>query len=206
MEFEQKKLAIEQGLTPFLGGEQLANALRLWEAKYSGGPTFALTSFVSELGDSAPLAVAPAKVLRSLFRALNNPPALSPARRDRAASTTETQASSGDAINTCVLLVDTMIDRLPPDQGEKIRQYMRDRLECLPQPAPVLNVLRAWLDQRRTIVQPIPEAALTRLVNLAYVGLCEYVGPTKADRVLHEAVLIVETANAGSGFPVRRLL
>ena len=116
MEFEQKKLAIEQGLTPFLSGEPLANALRLWEAKYSRGHTFALTGFISELGDGATLAAPPA------------------------------------------------------------------------------------------IVLPIPETALTRLVNLAYVGLCEYVGPVKADRVLHEAVLMVETASAGSGFPVRRLL
>jgi hypothetical protein len=206
MEFEQKKLAIEQGLTPFLGGEPLANALRLWEAKYSRGHTFALTGFISELGDGAALAAPPAKVLQSLFRALNNPPASLPAHRDRAASTTEAQGSPGHAIHTCTLLVDTMIDRLPPDKGEEIRRYMLDHLERLPQPTPVLNAIRAWLGQRRTIVLPIPETALTRLVNLAYVGLCEYVGPIKADRVLHEAVLMVETANAGSGFPVRRLL
>jgi len=48
-------MAIEQGLIPFLSAGSLASALRLWETKYAGEPTFALTRFISELGDGAAL-------------------------------------------------------------------------------------------------------------------------------------------------------
>jgi len=195
MEFEQKKMAIEQGLIPFLSAGSLASALRLWETKYAGEPTFALTRFISELGDGAAL-------LQSLIRALNHPPAPPPVHR-RAVPVPETR---DDATRACTLLVDTLIDRLPPDQGEGIRRYVIDHLDRLQQPAPVSNAVRAWLSRRQTMVMPIAETALTRIVNLAYVALCESVGPTKADRALHEAVLISEKISAGSGFPVRRLL
>lgn len=202
MEFEQKKMAIEQGLIPFLSAGSLASALRLWEAKYAGEPTFALTRFISELGDSAALGAPHGKVLQSLIRALNHPPAPPPVHR-RAVPVPETR---DDATRACTLLVDTLIDRLPPDQGEGIRRYVIDHLDRLQQPAPVSNAVRAWLSRGQSLAMPIAETALTRIVNLAYVALCESVGPTKADRALHEAVLISEKASAGSGFPVRRLL
>lgn len=53
---------------------------------------------------------------------------------------------------------------------------------------------------------PMPEKTLTRIINLAYVALCEYEGPAKADRALHEAVQIVEKSTVGSEFPIQRLL
>lgn len=205
MEFEQKKMAIEQGLTPFLSAGSLAFALRLWEAKYAGEPTFALTRFISELGDSAALGAPHGKVLQSLIRALNHPPA-PPLVHRRAVPVPETRETKDDATRACTLLVDTLIDRLPPDQGDGIRRYVIDHLDRLQQPVPVLNAVRAWLSRRQTMAVPIAETALTRIVNLAYVALCELVGPTKADRALHEAVLISEKISAGSGFPVRRLL
>lgn len=74
MEFNQKKTAIEQGLTPFLSGEPLAFALQIWETKYASEPTFALARFVNELRDSLTLSVPSVKLLQSLIRALTNPP------------------------------------------------------------------------------------------------------------------------------------
>jgi hypothetical protein len=205
MEFEQKKMAIEQGLIPFLSAGSLTSALRLWEAKYAGEPTFALTRFISELGDSAALGAPHGKVLQSLIRALNHLPASPPVHR-RAVPIPETRETRDDATRACTLLVDTLIDHLPPDQGDGIRRYVIDHLDRLQQPVPVLNAVRAWLSRRQPMAMPIVESALIRIVNLAYVALCESVGPTKADRALHEAVLISEKASAGSGFPVRRLL
>ena len=79
-------------------------------------------------------------------------------------------------------------------------------LNRLQQPEPVLNAIRAWLSQRQIIVMPMPEKTLTRIINLAYVALCEYEGPAKADRALHEAVQIVEKSTVGSEFPIQRLL
>ncbi len=206
MELEQKKMAIEHGLTPFLNGESLAHALRLWETKYAGDPVFALVNFVTELCESATLTVPRAKVLQSLFRALNKLPDPIPDIQGQTIHAAKAGGGHDDAIHACFLLVDTLIDHLPHDEGAGVRQYMLNHLKQLKQPDLVLNAIRAWLSQRQTIVMPIPEIVLTRVVNLAYVALCEYEGPTKADQALHEAVLIVEKATAGSKFSVRRLI
>lgn len=206
MEFEQKKTAIEQGLTPFLNGEPLGYALRLWELKYAGDPVFALVRFVNELYESAGLTAPRTKVLQSLIRALYKLP--DPIFKSQGQTTHPSiiEENHDDAIHVCFLLVDTLIDRLPHDESVGVRRYLLDHLKQLKQPEPILNAIRAWLSQRQPIAVPIPETILTRIVNLAYVALCEYEGPTKADRALHEAVLIVETATSGSKFPVRRLL
>lgn len=206
MEFEQKKMAIEQGLTPFLSGESLGDAMQLWKTKYSGDPTFALVRFVNELCEHVPVTAPSTKILQSLIRALNKAPDPTPARRDQTAQITEFRGIQGDAVRACLLLVDTLVDRLPLDRGADVRQYMLDHLNRLQQPEPILNAIRAWLSQRQTIVMPITEKALTRIINLAYVALCEYEGPAKADRALHEAVQIVEKSTVGSEFPIQRLL
>ncbi|MDG4552566.1 MAG: hypothetical protein P9F19_00600 [Candidatus Contendobacter sp.] len=206
MEFEQKKMAIEQGLTPFLNGEPLGYALRLWELKYAGDPVFALVRFVNELYESAGLTAPRTKVLQNLIRALNKLPDPISRAQGQTAHSSGVEEGHDDAIHICFLLVDALIDRLPHDEGAGVRRYMLDHLKQLRQPEPVLNVIRARLSQRHAIAIPIPTAILTQVINLAYVALCEYEGPTKADRTLHEAVLIVEKATPGSKFPVRRLL
>ncbi len=206
MEFEQKKMAIEQGLMPFLSGESLGSAMQLWKTKYSGDPTFALVRFVNELCESTTLTAPSTKVLQSLIRALNKSPDPMLARRDQATRIPEIRGIQNDAIRACFLLVDTLMERLPLDKGAGVRQYMLDHLNRLQQPEPVLNAIRAWLSQRQIIVLPITEKVLTRVINLTYVALCEYEGPTKADRALHEAVQIVEKATVDSEFPVQRLL
>lgn len=206
MEFEQKKMAIEQGLTPFLSGEPLGYALRLWELKYAGDPIFALVRFVNELYESAGLTAPRTKVLQSLIRALNKLPDPLSKAHGQTVHPTIIEESHDDAIHVCCLLVDTLIHRLPHDEGAGVRRYLLDHLKQLKQPEPILNAIRAWLSQQQPIATPIPTTVLTRIVNLAYVALCEYEGPTKADRALHEAVLIVEKAARGAKFPVRRLL
>ena len=105
-----------------------------------------------------------------------------------------------------MLLVDTLIDCRPRNDSDSLRQYLLEHLTQLRQPEPVLNALRAWLKQGQVITIPIAESVLTRLINLAYVALCERYGPTQADQMLHDTVLRVETASADVGFPVRRLL
>lgn len=206
MEFEQKKIAVEQGLTPFLSGESLRYALQLWELKYADDPAFALVRFVHELCESATLTAPRTKVFQSLIRALNKLPDPIHDVQGQTARATQVEKHLNEAIHACFLLVDTLIDRLPHDEGAGVRRYMLDHLKQLKQPESVLNAIRTRLSQQKTISMPIPETVLTQVVNLAYVALCEHEGPTKADRSLHEAVLIVEKATAGSKFPVRRLL
>ena len=211
LRFEEKRIAVEQGLMPFLDGERLLLALQIWEEKYSNEPIFGLTRFVNELCDSTALQVQRGKVLQALIQTLlsSSSPAQVP-QLDAAPPVKVAQPSrvpQQDATWTCMLLVDTLMRGLSPEKSGGVRLYMLNNLGTLRQPEAVQTALRAWLNQQQnTISVSIAESVLTRIVNLAYVALCEYEGPIKADHMLHNAVLTVEKMATNSSFPVRRLL
>ena len=211
LRFEEKRIAVEQGLMPFLDGERLLLALQIWEEKYSNEPIFGLTRFVNELCDSTALQVQRGKVLQALIQTLlsSSSPAQAP-QLDAAPPVKVAQSSrvpQQDATWTCMLLVDTLMRGLSPEKSGGVRLYMLNNLGTLRQPEAVQTALRAWLNQQQNAISvSIAESVLTRIVNLAYVALCEYEGPIKADHMLHNAVLTVEKMATDSSFPVRRLL
>ena len=211
LRFEEKRIAVEQGLMPFLDGERLLLALQIWEEKYSNEPIFGLTRFVNELCDSTALQVQRGKVLQALIQTLlsSSSPAHAP-QLDAAPPVKVAQSSrvpQHDATWTCMLLVDTLMRGLSQEKSGGVRLHMLNNLGVLRQPEAVQTALRAWLNQQQnTISVSIAESVLTRIVNLAYVALCEYEGPIKADHMLHDAVLTVEKIATDSSFPVRRLL
>jgi len=211
LRFEEKRIAVEQGLMPFLDGERLLLALQIWEEKYSNEPIFGLTRFVNELCDSTALQVQRGKVLQALIQTLLSSSSPAQAPLDAAAPPVKVAQSSRvpqqDATWTCMLLVDTLMRGLSPEKSGGVRLYMLNNLGTLRQPEAVQTALRAWLNQQQnTISVSIAESVLTRIVNLAYVALCEYEGPIKADHMLHNAVLTVEKMATNYSFPVRRLL
>lgn len=213
LRFEEKRIAVEQGLMPFLDGERLLLALQIWEEKYSNEPIFGLTRFVNELCDSTALQVQRGKVLQALIQTLTNLSSSSPVRASQLNAELPVKVAQSsrvpqqDATWTCMLLVDTLMRGLSPEKSGGVRLYMLNNLGALRQPEAVQTALRAWLNQQQnTISVSIAESVLTRIVNLAYVALCEYEGPIKADHMLHNAVLTVEKMATNSSFPVRRLL
>lgn len=215
MEFEQRKKAIEYGLQPFLSGESLTLALQIWEDRYAETPAFALQQFARELCDSFTLTMPRARVLlqQSLIRALNDLPTVSPTASPSPNPNPTPQvrpeppSSMGDpAVHTFTLLVDTLTDRLSKTDGQFLRQYLLNHLSTLHQPEPAQQALRAWLNRRESITVSIPATALTQLINLAYIALCERLGPTQADQALHNTITRIETTNADRRYSVRRLL
>ncbi|HPE73032.1 MAG: hypothetical protein KDJ22_16020 [Candidatus Competibacteraceae bacterium] len=211
LRFEEKRIAVEQGLMPFFDGERLLLALQIWEERYSNEPIFGLTRFVNELCDSTALQAQRGKVLQALIQTLlsssspDHAPQLDAAPPVRVAHSSH--VPQHDATWTCMLLVDTLMRGLSQEKSDGVRLYMLNNLGDLRQPEAAQTALRAWLNQQQnTISVSIAESVLTRIVNLAYVALCEYEGPIKADHMLHNAVLTIERMATESSFPVRRLL
>jgi len=53
--------------------------------------------------------------------------------------------------------------------------------------------IRAWLSGQSTqLTANFSVDALQKLVNLAYIAMCQYVGPVKADQFLAQALKEVE--------------
>lgn len=215
MKLEQKKKAVEHGLQPFLSGDALSLALQIWETRYAEEPAFGLQPFVRELCDSFIPTMPRARVLlqQSLIRALNGlttaPPGSnpSPPPQHRPEARPEPRSSTSEpAVHTFTLLLDTLTDRLSKTDGQFLRQYLLNHLSALHQPEAAQQALRAWFNRRESITISISETVLTQLINLAYIALCERLGPTQADQTLHDTITRIETANADRRYSVRRLL
>lgn len=213
MTIAQKKLAIEGALTPYLTDDNLMQALRIWEEKYALQPTFALQRFLNEFCDSATLKAQRSQILQSLIRALSGAdgkPLDTSRRPERGTAAPATAApvvaASNSAVQCCTQLVEAVFARTPGDMHVKMRLFILQSLPGMKLPQMAQRAVHAWLSQQYRIPADvsIEEKALRHLVNLAYISLCEFLGPVKADQILHEAV--VATERTVRDFPVRQLL
>lgn len=210
MSISQKKLAIEGALTPYLSDDHLMRAICIWEEKYSQQPTFALQRFINEFCDNATLVAQRSQILQSLIRALSGadgrPRETAPIQYKEAANIPSiTQAVADESIVCFSILVESVFSRTPGDMHIKMRLFLIENLQGMKLPAMAQRALHAWLSQQYRIPDDvrIEEKALRHLINLAYISLCEYLGPVKADRLLHDAITTTEER---SRFPVRQLL
>lgn len=210
MSISQKKLAIEGALTPYLSDDHLMRAVRIWEEKYSQQPTFALQRFINEFCDSATLVAQRSQILQSLIRALSGadgrPREKPPLQyKEEIKVYSNTQAVADESIVCFSTLIESVFSSTPGDMHIKMRLFLIENLPGMRLPAMAQRALHAWLSQQYRIPDDvrIEEKALRHLINLTYISLCEYLGPVKADRLLHDAI----TATEGrSTFPVRQLL
>lgn len=208
MTIAQKKVAIEGALTPFLSDDHLSRAIRIWEEKYSQQPTFALQRFINEFCDNATLMAQRSQILQSLIRALSGSdgrPLDKPITPESTRATQCLESTRNGSVECFAQLVEAVFSRTPGDMHIKIRLFLLESLPAMKLPPLSQRALQAWLSQQYKIPEDVSldENALRHIVNLVYVSLCEFMGPVKADRLLHDAVTLLESS---SQFPVRRLL
>lgn len=205
MPIAQKKLAIASALTPFLSPDALEEAMRIWEEKYSVQPTFALQRFLNEFCHAgSTLRAQRSQMLQSLLRALSGADGR-PLETSRI-PVARAVVAENVAVQCCTQLIEAVFDRAPGDMHVKMRLYLLDHLASMKLLQGPHRALHAWLSQQYRVPTDvaIEVDALHHLVNLTYVSLCEYLGPVKADRLLHDAVVFTELHF--DDYPARRLL
>lgn len=216
MSILQKKAAIQGALSSYLNDDRLGHALLVWEEKYSQQPTFALQRFINEFCDNSALSAQRSKILQSLIKALSGAdgrpldkpmglPELNNPVENPAPATIHPASDVDESIACCTQLIETVFSLLPGDMHIKTRLYLIDNLPGMKLNAMTQRAVHAWLSQQYRIPGDIhmEEKALRHLINLTYISLCEFLGPIKADRTLHEAIVATEMNHS---FPVRHLL
>lgn len=209
MTIAQKKFAIEGALTPYLSEAHLVRAIRIWEEKYSGQPTFALQRFINEFCDNATLMAQRSQILQSLIRALSGadgrPLEQSIFQRETPAAPTSPVVMADGLVDCFSQLMEAVFTNMPGDMHVRARLFLLENLPGMKLPALSQRSLQAWLSQQYRIPSDVilEEKTLRHLVNLVYISLCEFMGPVKADKLLHEAVITTERS---CRFPVRQLL
>lgn len=196
---EQKHKAVEMALMPFLQGQTLAQALVLWDEKYAHKPTFALQHYLRELCSDIELAHMRSRMLQALVAAFSS---LQDKRQEHhvasAAATTKIAAHknhSSPELQMFMALVEQMINSAKSDNATRVRLYVLENVEKMALPPNDRRALQSWLNQIEPLTGTTPTIHLMQqVINLAYVGLCEYLGPIKADQLLQQSVSAVQRA------------
>jgi hypothetical protein len=202
MSLSTRRRAIFTGLSGHFAGDELWAVLALWEAKYAEKPPFALNEFLAEVAQRTERKLERAKLYRELVGALTGP--VSGLLADPELQLTHWRQRSGggnlveveqeqQARKTFVELVKALLNSLNSDIEPRLRRFAVGNLggfEGLPEQR---MQARAWLEQDTSLLgSSLGVKHLRQLLNLLYIGLCEYLGPVVADQRLSFAVQQVE--------------
>jgi hypothetical protein len=193
---EYRRRAVYTALIQHLDGDELWEALALWEDNYAASANFSAQRFLSDVLNTPELRGKRVRVFQGLIRMLASPASdLLPDPREqllvyrmRRGKTSAVTSSRDPAVVACSSLLARILRGLDENNRLRMRLFILDQLEKSGIDVAMRAAVRTWLsDQTRLALDTATIGDLRRLINLAYIGLCEYVGPVAADAALNKA-------------------
>ncbi len=203
-----RKRALYTGLQPFLRDTELMEALILWESRYTHQPKFSWRYFVAELVQSLDRRVEHKHLLVHLVATMNKPaeqllpdPSAALAAYKTRRGTTAYANYTLAEVEAFRILVDKWLSLVQSSAAIDIGRFVLRNLHRLTINTDLkLQTLRWLEDENQHIRVPRVEIQdLRKIINLFYVGFCEYLGPTQADALLAQAVARLKN-NGGAAF------
>lgn len=198
MDLVQRRRAVYTGLRPYFNDQEMANALTLWEQDFSQKPAFALNVFIARCCTTPELKEKRGEILRAVISAMDLPlNQLLPDPQKMVKTEAELKADANHQLDSVtsafVALLTTMLSRYDFSTQGGVRNFVIDNLAKVKLEAPKAQRMREWLSGQSThLAANYKVEVLQKLVNLAYVAMCEYVGPVKADQNLSQSLKEVE--------------
>jgi hypothetical protein len=198
MDLVQRRRAVYTGLRPFFNDLELSNALALWERDFSQKPTFALNVFIARCCTTPELKEKRGEILRAVIYAMDLPLAqLLPDPQKLLRTEAELKADADYQLDNVtaifVALLAAMLSKYDFATQGGIRNFVVENLGKIKLDTRSAQRLREWLSGQSThLAANYKIGVLQKLVNLAYVAMCEYAGPVKADQLLAQALKEVE--------------
>lgn len=234
MNTAEKKILIETALSPYFSGEDLTEALIIWELRYARQNTLAFQGYLSDICTTPVLLAQRRHILQSLIRTLTGedgklltalPSGMSvqaetgtlPVNRTPAHATfanavpapvirERLSPQEADALLGCVQLVTAVFARTPGEMNTRMRELLLQNLPALDLSRPAETAFKSWLGEGGSAPEGIfiAEGSLREIVRLLHVVLCESLSRVRADQLLKEALQQTESYYRGS-FPLRKL-
>lgn len=202
MRLSQRRRAIYTGLAGHFPDEELWPLLALWENKYAEKPPFALNEFLGEVVLRTERKLERARLYRELVGALTGPASellpdpeeqLEAWRQGQSEAVRRVARPDAVAQRTFLALSEALLEQLDSQQRISLRRFAAGNLGGMGVSAELGARLRAWLEHGADDgIESLGLEQLRKLLNLLYIGLCEFLGPVRADRVLSQAVNRVE--------------
>lgn len=214
MSLTTRRRAIYTGLAGHFAEDELLALLALWESKYADKPSFALNEFLGEVASATERKLERARLYRELVGALTGPlsallpdpePLLHGWRQRMGVSAPREASQDMQAQHTFEALVRALFNGLEAELVPRLRRYAAANLNGLHVDGEQRLRVRAWMEQGSGLeLVGLPLEQLRQLLNLLYIGLCEYLGPVLADQHLSQAVQQVEALHLA--YSPRKLL
>lgn len=214
MSLTTRRRAIYTGLAGHFGEDEILPLLSLWEAKYADKPPFALNEFLGEVAQRSGRKLERARLYRELVGALTGPasnllpdpaPRVHAWRQGEGLEAEEVSGPDALAQQTFEALSQALFGLLDPDMVPRLRRFAAGNLNGMQLETELRLRLRGWLEQGGSLgLTSLSLEHLRVLLNLLYIGLCEYLGPVTADQVLTRAVQ--KTERLSLQLPPQKLL
>lgn len=198
MGLTQRRRAIYTGLACHFPEDEVLPLLSLWESKYADKPPFALNEFLGEVIQRSGRKLERARLYRELVGALTGPasellpdpePRLLAWRQGEMGAQGVLGGPPSDAQLTFEVLSRELFGLLDADMAQQLRRFAAGNLAGMPVDTELRLRLRGWLELGGAAsIAMLDLEQLRKLLNLLYIGLCEFLGPVTADQVLTRAI------------------
>lgn len=221
-DISRRRRAIYMGLKQYLEGDDLLNALCIWQQHYSQLPKFAITNFVRHITKDTSLADSRAAIHLSLTSSLmlnedslgRDP--LTDMRRylgsrrgnseaeailGGSAAAPANTTSRSDDIQVFEILMNSFFTGIADSYQTAVadvRSALLRRLPELIQDPIQLLAVSDWLQNGgQTLQANLNAGQLQQILHAAYVVTCDRLGPVRADQCLSRALDTAEHSDAG---------
>lgn len=224
MDLILRRRAVYTGMRPYFDDHELFKAITLWQTDYSEKPRFALSVFVARCCNRPELKAQRAKILASIFNAMDLPEAqlLPDAINDARYMSASEALSASLSPSTLSTGTEHILDhkttiftklmaqillKFNEQDDLNIRKFLGAHLTQIKTDERRIMHLREWLGGHTEILGAnYSVEILQKMINFSYVAMCEYVGPVKADEYLAQAIRETEPVALELGFKLHDLL
>jgi hypothetical protein len=231
-ETSRRRRAINRALGAYMSQTQLLDALWLWENEYAKRSAFELADYLHAICNTKELREKQSEIRRNLIRQMARPlkelgPDPWPQMRDHAltakaaaaphgrqaeiasenplTSLTAVNPATGVMVYVLRHVLDSMLNRNPA-YAARLRKWLVVNLNSVKLTQGLKQLSNWLLNQDQLPSSGMPTEDMRRVVNMLYVGACEYFGPELADNMLHEAIHAAESLPAARHFAPKELL
>ena len=192
MDLVLKRRIVYTGLRPFFDDEAILSMVTVWDEKYAAQPNFAFVNFLTEVCRRKEDRALRTDVLAALFQAMELPEkSLLP---DPLVALKSVSLQAGvnevDAKTTVLFsLAHALMAKMDEAELKRVKDAVFLGINQLATDERRKHHLHYWLEH---MDEPFPmtldKANMRGLLNLVYVGMCDAIGPIKADQLLAKAI------------------
>jgi hypothetical protein len=193
MDLKLRRRAVYTGMSPYFDDAELMAALQLWQTSYSDKPKFAFTEFLSVCCNTKELKAQRNNILSSIFKAMELPENLLLA--DPIDETSETISKATKKVvadpttDLFAFFFESLLNKSNEEEADAIRAFVKKRSEKLKLDPLQKKGLLDWLTHESDkLILKYDLLTLRQLINFAYIAICEYKGPVKADQLLAQTI------------------